>query len=61
MRLRAQVDVLKPLKKQKKIRKPDGEWVVSELKYEKLPTFCFTCGRMGHVDRLCGLRFMAGN
>ncbi|CAN0846668.1 hypothetical protein LINGRAHAP2_LOCUS4555 [Linum grandiflorum] len=58
MRIHAKINVLKPLKKQKKIRKSGGEWLYANYKYEKIPTFCFTCGRMGHVDRLCGLRFM---
>ncbi|CAN0916159.1 Uncharacterized protein At4g02000 [Linum grandiflorum] len=61
IRLRARLDVRRPLKKEKKIRRPGGEWVIISLKYEKLPTFCFTCGRMGHVDRGCALRFQAGN
>ncbi|CAN0885531.1 Uncharacterized protein At4g02000 [Linum grandiflorum] len=61
MRLRARMDVSKPLKKEKKIRRPGGDWVIITLKYEKLPTFCFTCGRMGHVDRGYALRFQAGN
>lgn len=35
----------------------DGErtWVC--FKYERLPTFCFTCGKIGHDEKHCGMVF----
>lgn len=39
MRLRIRVDIRQPLKKDKKVRKPDGEWITYNFKFEKLPFF----------------------
>ena len=30
-----------------------GDWVWIDLIYERLPTFCFICGIIGHLDRNC--------
>lgn len=53
MRLRVLVDVRLPLKKGKKVRRPGGDWQVCSFKYEKLHSFCFLCGLIGHIDRHC--------
>ncbi|CAN1760291.1 hypothetical protein LINPERHAP1_LOCUS7477 [Linum perenne] len=47
------MDIRLPLKRGKKIVKPGGDWIIARFRYEKLPTFCFICGRMGHIDRHC--------
>lgn len=39
------------LKKCKKVRKPSGDWIVCNFKYEKLPSFCFLCGLIEHIDK----------
>ncbi|CAH9091608.1 unnamed protein product [Cuscuta epithymum] len=33
----------------------EGHWV--GFKYEKLPSFCFVCGIIGHADRYCPLAY----
>lgn len=55
-RIRIELEVTKPLKKGMRIKKDDGEWVRVEFKYERLPTFCFICGVLGHGDRFCHKR-----
>ncbi|CAN1783191.1 hypothetical protein LINPERHAP1_LOCUS16194 [Linum perenne] len=57
MRLRVRLDVREPLKHEKKIKRPNGEWIVAKFRYEKLPTFCFICGRLGHIDCHCEIYF----
>lgn len=42
------VDVLKPLRRVQKISMSKGETLV-EIKYERLPTFCYLCGIIGHI------------
>ncbi|CAN0863252.1 hypothetical protein LINGRAHAP2_LOCUS8662 [Linum grandiflorum] len=56
MRIRVTLDVRKSLVREKPVKKPSSE-VVAIFKYEKLPIFCFLCGRIGHIDRACEIRF----
>ncbi|CAN1769947.1 Uncharacterized protein At4g02000 [Linum perenne] len=53
MRLRIRMDVTVPLRKEKKVRRPGGEWLMGKFRYERLPTFCYVCGRIGHIERHC--------
>uniref|UniRef100_A0A803PI32 Reverse transcriptase domain-containing protein n=1 Tax=Cannabis sativa TaxID=3483 RepID=A0A803PI32_CANSA len=57
LRVRATIDVNKPLKRRMKICKENGEWIWANFKYEHLPTFCFVCGIIGHSERFCPKRF----
>lgn len=57
LRIRVRLDVRQPLKKGNKVRKPESDWVMCNFKYKKLPTFCFICGLIGHIDRQCEMRF----
>ncbi|CAN1842039.1 hypothetical protein LINPERHAP1_LOCUS36716 [Linum perenne] len=57
MRIRVRMDVRRALKREKKIKRPGGNVEVGRFRYEKLPTFCFLCGLMGHVERNCQVRF----
>nr|KYP45091.1 hypothetical protein KK1_033373 [Cajanus cajan] len=57
MRIRVLIDVKKPLKKAKRIKKPDGEATVVFFKYERLGTYYFFCGLLGHTDKNCDKLF----
>ncbi|CAN1821827.1 hypothetical protein LINPERHAP1_LOCUS29698 [Linum perenne] len=56
MRIRVRLDVRRSLKREKIIRKSNKELKVTFM-YERLPTFCYICGRIGHIDRFCEVRF----
>lgn len=43
----------KPLRTEMKIKKEGWNWIWVDIKYERLPTFCFLCGRIDHGDKLC--------
>ena len=53
MRARITLDVTKPLKRKMKIKRVGGEWNWVNFKNERLPTFCYFCGRMGHAEHSC--------
>ncbi|XP_075486072.1 uncharacterized protein LOC142525628 [Primulina tabacum] len=57
MRIRIAIDVRNPLKRYKKIRKSDGTCFLANFKYEKLGSYCFLCGRLGHIEKFCELLF----
>jgi hypothetical protein len=57
MRLRVRIDVRLPLKKDTKVMNKEGAWCTVKFKYEKLGTFCFVCGVMGHAENKCEVRF----
>ncbi|XP_075489138.1 uncharacterized protein LOC142527993 [Primulina tabacum] len=57
MRIRVTVDVSKPLKRFKKIRKQGEDWTIVNFKYERFTQFCFICGLLGHTDRFCDKLF----
>lgn len=53
LRVRVILNLSKPLKPKLKMKKPRGEWFWADLRYERLPSFCFQCGIIGHGDRYC--------
>jgi hypothetical protein len=52
LRLKASIDPRKPLKRGTVIKSQDRNLKVY-FKYERLPTFCFVCGRIGHQLKEC--------
>ncbi|CAN0906414.1 hypothetical protein LINGRAHAP2_LOCUS24234 [Linum grandiflorum] len=57
MRIRVEMDVTIPLKIDQKVKQPGGEWLSDKFCYEKLPTFCYVCGRIGHIERHCAITY----
>ncbi|WOH11482.1 hypothetical protein DCAR_0830969 [Daucus carota subsp. sativus] len=53
VRIRVSLDIDKPLKRRMKIKRENGTFSWINFKYERLSTFCFVCGRIGHSDRDC--------
>jgi 14-3-3 protein epsilon len=53
MRLKVRIDVNKPLQQSWKVRANEGNYVQIIFKYEKLGTFCYLCGLLGHTDKNC--------
>ena len=55
LRMRISVDVTKPLKKIIELEQEgeDNEDIPMRVMYERLPGFCFCCGRIGHQYREC--------
>lgn len=52
-RLRVLLDVTKPLRRIQKIKNSEGKVVAVDIKYERLPIFCYACGHIGHMERDC--------
>lgn len=52
-RVMVMVNITKPLCRIIKVRSSSGRVVVLEVKYERLPIFCFMCGRIGHMEKDC--------
>ncbi|XP_030485436.2 uncharacterized protein LOC115702118 [Cannabis sativa] len=52
-RVRVLINVEKPLKRRMRIYKNKVEWFWANFKYERVPTFCFICGIIGHSERFC--------
>lgn len=53
MRVRVDLEIDKPLRRGGYIISTDGERLWLSFKYERLPTICFICGKLGHVNKHC--------
>lgn len=54
LRIRVKIDVQKPLRRGTMIRigsRGEEEWI--EMRFEKLPDYCYGCGRLGHLAKEC--------
>lgn len=58
LKILTEVDLNKPLLRGTKLRfQSQTVWV--NFKYEKLASFCFYCGRVGHMEKSCSIRIDA--
>lgn len=56
MRICINIDVRRPFRSEAKMRRKASDLgIILELKYERLPQFCFICGIIGHNERFCHL------
>lgn len=53
LRIRVEIDVLKPLRRTIKIGGGKGKDVRGRVSYERLPMFCYCCGHLGHSEGDC--------
>ncbi|CAN1768753.1 hypothetical protein LINPERHAP1_LOCUS10796 [Linum perenne] len=53
MRVRFTLDVRLPLKREKKVKLAGGIHGICKFHYERLPNFCYICGKICHIDRYC--------
>ncbi|KAL0355426.1 UNVERIFIED_CONTAM: LINE-1 retrotransposable element O protein [Sesamum radiatum] len=60
MRIRVSLNVHKPLKRSLKLQSSFGQELVVRFTYERLSNFCYLCGRLGHIDKYCEIRFDDG-
>ncbi|XP_060959153.1 uncharacterized protein LOC133030431 [Cannabis sativa] len=58
LRIRVRINVDKPIKRRMKVSSDISSWYWANFKYEKLPTFCFICGIIGHSERFCPRLFL---
>lgn len=47
------LNATKPLKSKLPIKKPGNDWLWIQLKYERVPTFCYFYGFFGHNEKFC--------
>lgn len=52
---RVLLNVEKPLKRRMRIKREGDGWSWLNFKYERLGTFCFVCGILGHSERECSI------
>jgi hypothetical protein len=55
MRARVRLDILKPLCRGQKARRADGTELWISFKSERLPNYCYWCGRLTHAEKECEL------
>ena len=53
LQIRFKVHVSKPLCKGRRVTLDDKDEVWVSSKYEKLPNFCYRCGKVSHMDKEC--------
>lgn len=53
--IRVTIDIDKPMRRRMKIKRDGGAWNWVNFKYERLSTFCFVCGMLGHSERECAI------
>ncbi|KAI7989431.1 hypothetical protein LOK49_LG13G00250 [Camellia lanceoleosa] len=61
MRIRVAIDVRKPLRRGMKFALSSADLIWVDFKYERLPIFCYFCGRLGHSDRECDAKLSSAD
>ena len=52
-RVKVMLDISRPLRRILRFRNYKGTISSLEIKYERVPTFCYVCGLLGHIERDC--------
>ena len=60
LRIRVEIPIDKPFRRGGNITNAEGERVWINFKYERLPTFCYICGILGHDDKHCHMSQSGG-
>ncbi|XP_074344595.1 uncharacterized protein LOC141683745 [Apium graveolens] len=53
LRIKVTMNITKPLKWRMKLKCDANNWNSINFKYERLSSFCFVCGKIGHSDSDC--------
>lgn len=53
LRIKVAIDCFRPLKSKMRIKKAGGDWLWIPFKYERLPSFCFYCDKIGRTKKFC--------
>ncbi|XP_062112483.1 uncharacterized protein LOC133823643 [Humulus lupulus] len=61
LRVRVRINVELPLKRRMKVFTSQTDFFWANFKYERLPTFCFICGILGHSENFCHKMFDEGD
>ncbi|KAL0445841.1 UNVERIFIED_CONTAM: hypothetical protein Slati_1712000 [Sesamum latifolium] len=56
MRIRVSLDITKPLRRVLKLKTTMGDELLVTFTYEKLPNFCYHCGRLQHLSEACEMQ-----
>ncbi|XP_043699868.1 uncharacterized protein LOC122650529 [Telopea speciosissima] len=57
LRVRTSVNILKPLKDHLTLQRKNGSQFKIQVKYERMPLYCYYCGTIGHEENRCILWF----
>ncbi|KAL0444501.1 UNVERIFIED_CONTAM: hypothetical protein Slati_2172800 [Sesamum latifolium] len=60
LRIRVALNFTQPLIRALSVCASMGDELVVSFTYERLQNFCYLCGRLGHIDTYCELRFKEG-
>lgn len=53
LRVRIRLNLREPLMREMMVTFPDEGQVWVQFQYEGLPNYCFYCGKLGYVSRIC--------